>query len=846
MNPLTSARIIALVCILAGLPVLAIGETTAADSGDGQAALRQISIMAKVLETRLQEALGQDLVDDNVFQAGGVRGFRIPHLVPAGKDRWLGVVFLANVTFPLIEGNAPPAKQPEVRQDTLWDRIERGTREPWGAIEVTDNDRRRIDTLRRVVLETLEKNGPRLTAIDPDDDIMVLVGSGRRASVAGGKTGSLRLIVSGEDYTIAKSADGGVAQDPSALTPRTWWALRAKKRDLLAGPETLRERVEIRMPQGGSTQDAEVAREITALSRLLERELDETLRGEVCTASMIHRGIEGFSVPSVGTFYSIEVRFPVAGPWWALFTPSGQRERSGLREAEENKRKVERLTETIFEVLADYGRLAARRRVTESVHPSRSRNQRQVSSQSVRRPRTERGTSPESLAEYLEFRLGSPAERREAEPCKENLRKISIALTHYRQDHNGNLPPALEDLYPRYLQDESILVCPRGHRSSFVSLSKLKFLNNKKVECSYYYEFSRRGGGDAFKMRQAREYGDKVPVVSCLGHPRGRVALSYGGEIYISEHFWENVYPKGHTLDDNDARVRKALLQIAAALAKYRKDHDEPPRELKDLCPDYVENASLFVCPVTSQPLVYEFAPAKRERNLQLLNELGGYVPIVRAPGVLENGRVINLAYSGEIYESGEEWESFVRQIVTDQPRPEDRIVIVVDGKAGGDWSQSAKATKDVLEVVLTGLEKQLDALNEELRALQREAAPDGPKSEALEKRLRALEKQLGALQSGLRKLDTQLGGVFDGSENASGTSEVETKSSTPRQQLNRLESEVSTLRTRLEASQPPVSEPFALRHGTALVIVVDMSIGGDWDGHEDVARLATVEAYAY
>ena len=51
-------------------------------------------------------------------------------------------------------------------------------------VELSDADRRKIETLERVVLETLAKYGERLTAVEPGESVMVLVGSARTGDLA--------------------------------------------------------------------------------------------------------------------------------------------------------------------------------------------------------------------------------------------------------------------------------------------------------------------------------------------------------------------------------------------------------------------------------------------------------------------------------------------------------------------------------------------------------------------------------------------------------------------------------------------------------------------------------------
>ncbi len=44
--------------------------------------------------------------------------------------------------------------------------------------------------------------------------------------------------------------------------------------------------------------------------------------------------------------------------------------------------------------------------------------------------------------------------------CRENFKRIAQALHRYAEDNEGRYPASLEDLYPEYVEDEGILVCP--------------------------------------------------------------------------------------------------------------------------------------------------------------------------------------------------------------------------------------------------------------------------------------------------------------------------------------------------------------------------------------------------
>ncbi len=263
--------------------------------------------------------------------------------------------------------------------------------------------------------------------------------------------------------------------------------------------------------------------------------------------------------------------------------------------------------------------------------------------------------------------FGTIQERRQAEPCIKNLCKISLAITHYRKDHEDLHPNNLSDLYPKYITDKSVFICPRKPNGIAFQSTDLH------IKCSYIYDFSTNKR--EWKTNQLKQYGDKTPIIRCDQLGIRTLSLSYGGEIYFSNNRWESDIPKGHTLDDADAKIRAKLLKIAVALDLYKKDHEgDVPDALEELLPKYVEDETTIDIP-DGRPSVYQFRVSNdigggrtpKEWKKEQLIEYGEYVPIVRAYGVLKNGNVINLAYSGEIYESPSVWESFFTRRVPQQ-----------------------------------------------------------------------------------------------------------------------------------------------------------------------------------
>ena len=269
--------------------------------------------------------------------------------------------------------------------------------------------------------------------------------------------------------------------------------------------------------------------------------------------------------------------------------------------------------------------------------------------------------------------LGSLEERERIEPCRSNLRQIGIALTSYQLDHKGEWPDWLSDLYPKYLQDESILLCP-NHPSATV----YRGLIDPKMKCSYVYEFAPiEWDGAIYRDIQKAKleiYGDKVPVVRCLKCLEdGRALnLSYGGEIYLSGEIWEDDMPTDNDLEDAASEIRQQFRQIAAVIHRYKKEHGKIPDELDMLHPDYIPDVKTLSNPVTGWIYSYEFSPnipnpytedggTLFDYRTKQMEEFGGYVPIIRAAGILNKQNVINLSYHGEVWQSTLNWERDLR-----------------------------------------------------------------------------------------------------------------------------------------------------------------------------------------
>ncbi len=64
------------------------------------------------------------------------------------------------------------------------------------------------------------------------------------------------------------------------------------------------------------------------------------------------------------------------------------------------------------------------------------------------------------LAGMLMPAVGRARERARRANCANNLRQIGIALHSYATDHNERFPENLDVLYPNYIDDLDVFVCP--------------------------------------------------------------------------------------------------------------------------------------------------------------------------------------------------------------------------------------------------------------------------------------------------------------------------------------------------------------------------------------------------
>jgi beta-lactamase family protein len=127
--------------------------------------------------------------------------------------------------------------------------------------------------------------------------------------------------------------------------------------------------------------------------------------------------------------------------------------------------------------------------------------------------------------------------------CTHHLQAIARALREYQRDR-GELPPHLADLYPRYLTDRALLLCPADRSSGSPGAA------TTALPISYFYTmstdtvpgpltpqlspqpFNPRSTWRDYKRLQRLHFGDQVPVVGCYHHPGGTLNLTLSGKVY--------------------------------------------------------------------------------------------------------------------------------------------------------------------------------------------------------------------------------------------------------------------------------------------------------------------------
>ena len=141
--------------------------------------------------------------------------------------------------------------------------------------------------------------------------------------------------------------------------------------------------------------------------------------------------------------------------------------------------------------------------------------------------------------------LGKSGDNGDKELCKRNLRLVYDAIQAYRQA-NKDLPDSLSELFPKYLADPNLLICPTAKKRGLTSIAATGRQGFSDPRTSYFYEFSKVPVQDApgrsnrdWKSAQMGLLGSVVPIARCLVHDRP-INLSFGGDVYETDKLeWE-------------------------------------------------------------------------------------------------------------------------------------------------------------------------------------------------------------------------------------------------------------------------------------------------------------------
>ena len=136
------------------------------------------------------------------------------------------------------------------------------------------------------------------------------------------------------------------------------------------------------------------------------------------------------------------------------------------------------------------------------------------------------------LADVYPYELASPAEKqvpddpKEIQTCRENLRKIQLALENHRAEV-GAEPQWLSEISPQYLE-KKVLLCPADPTAGVPGVLT-EDASDPTLPCSYLYEFCpEQKVGQEFLLDIE---GDIVPIVRCQHH---LLNLSLSGKLYCN------------------------------------------------------------------------------------------------------------------------------------------------------------------------------------------------------------------------------------------------------------------------------------------------------------------------
>lgn len=122
-------------------------------------------------------------------------------------------------------------------------------------------------------------------------------------------------------------------------------------------------------------------------------------------------------------------------------------------------------------------------------------------------------------------------DQKNVEICLQNLTAIGKAVQAYHNEHD-DFPKWLSELYPKYLSDANLLLCPADEEGG---KSAYPINEDPKMPVSYDYQFHPKYREE--KTEERLIYGDVIPLARCRHHenqPFECLNLSFSFKVYPS------------------------------------------------------------------------------------------------------------------------------------------------------------------------------------------------------------------------------------------------------------------------------------------------------------------------
>jgi len=224
-------------------------------------------------------------------------------------------------------------------------------------------------------------------------------------------------------------------------------------------------------------------------------------------------------------------------------------------------------------------------------------------------------------------RIPSRKDLDDLKQCRENLRILHEAVLRYMKDHQGRPPAFLTvdeahepgsylfdsdaGLYPRYISDPKIFVCPAAERQDI--------LPARQLEQTYYYLFEypdlRQWHLLDRKIKSMKLRKEDILLIQCIAHPSeprpagsSYLAINLAGEILWMDQNNEKRYSKFFQALDWARNAYRSLTSTALAKLGYYSPKWTKPRRGNDL-------ERYRRCNRVLQSLLVEYGIAENEQN---------------------------------------------------------------------------------------------------------------------------------------------------------------------------------------------------------------------------------------